>query len=438
MVLWWTLLGCTDFFGGGAKKGPPLLADFGVDVAAKRLRLGALNDESGPAKAIGRPWAIGKRVLLQRVNRGETELLPEGWTIELVERDHGYDTERAKAALDEIRDEVLFVTTSFGTAQTLALRDTLVEADLVAFPASVSTALVGHPLTPPLGATYDAQARRAVDYVVENADGGEVRLAVVYQDDAFGQDVLAGAKTGAQAYGLSLALSIPLQSDQDATVAAANADAALVDGDITHAVLGTLPPVTSAILDLAMDRDSVITWVGTTPSWSDRFAAEPRAAQRLARYVQTSSLPFWGEDVPGMTEFERGFRAYGGGAQADGYVLNSYVQGLVQLEAASTAIEAGDITRAGFRRALRQLRTVDAGGMLAPMDLSRMPGPVTDQVRILKPRIVSEGPRFEQVLPARRPGPRRERPGQAAIDDEANAGANPGEATEMDEDAPGR
>ncbi len=35
----------------------------GVDVEKKIIRIGALNDESGPAAAIGKPYALGKRIL---------------------------------------------------------------------------------------------------------------------------------------------------------------------------------------------------------------------------------------------------------------------------------------------------------------------------------------------------------------------------------------
>ena len=79
-----TLLGCSGGSTGAA--GVP-----GVDLERKLLRIGALNDESGPVAAIGRPYALGKRLLAAEINAGDSGLLPDGWTVELVERDHGYN-----------------------------------------------------------------------------------------------------------------------------------------------------------------------------------------------------------------------------------------------------------------------------------------------------------------------------------------------------------
>jgi len=413
--------GCA-LFGPSEPEVSPLLADHGVDVAERRIRIGALNDESGPARSIGHPFSVGKRILAARVNAGGTGLLPEGWTIELVERDHGYATDRATRALADIADDVLFVGTSFGTEHTVALQQSLTEADLVAFPASLSTVLQGHPLTPPLGASYEDEARRAVDFVVAQADGRPVRVAVVRQPDAYGEDVARGARRGARDWEIGPPLVLAASDGAEAI------GARIVAEEVTHVILGTLPPLTAALLEDARTRQSEVAFVGATPAWSDALVRRPDAAALLARYHQTSSLPFWGEELPGMADFEAAFEAYAADEPEDSYVLVSWAHGVVQLEAAAAAIEAGDVTRAGFRRALAGLHAVDAGGLLGPFDLSRLPGPVTRRVRILEPR-VGEGPRFEEALESARPGPRRGRPGQPAMDDEANVGSNPGEVT---------
>ena len=130
-----------------APPGPP-----GIDPQGKVIRIGVLNDESGPVASIGRPFAIGKRILARQVNAGGSGLLPEGWTVQLVERDHGYDAQRAVKFYDEIRGQVLFIGHSFGTPNTLPLRPLLERDHLVAFPASLSSRMAeferagrGHP-----------------------------------------------------------------------------------------------------------------------------------------------------------------------------------------------------------------------------------------------------------------------------------------------------
>ena len=84
---------------------PAIKTDVGVDLATKTIRIGTLNDESGPAAVIGKPYAVGKRILAAQINAGDSKLLPEGWKIELVERDHGYNPQASVQAFKELEKQ---------------------------------------------------------------------------------------------------------------------------------------------------------------------------------------------------------------------------------------------------------------------------------------------------------------------------------------------
>ena len=101
---------------------PAIKGKIGIDLEKKVVRIGALNAETGPAAVLGKPWAIGKRVLAAEVNSGKSTLLPKGWKIELVERDHGYNPSKSQQGLAALKDQVLFFATSFGTPPTMPLR----------------------------------------------------------------------------------------------------------------------------------------------------------------------------------------------------------------------------------------------------------------------------------------------------------------------------
>ena len=82
----------------------------------------------------------------------------------------------------------------------------------------------------------------------------------------------------------------------------------------------------------------------------------------FANYLQTNGIPYWGEDVPGMTEFIAAWDTYGKDmGKPDFYVLASYIQGLTQIEAARRAIEAGDITREGYKTQVKSLKGLGLG-----------------------------------------------------------------------------
>ncbi|MBI4259987.1 MAG: hypothetical protein HY658_05420, partial [Actinobacteria bacterium] len=68
------------------------------------------------------------------------------------------------------------------------------------------------------------------------------------------------------------------------------------------------------------------------------------------------------------------------------YILASYIQGLVEIEAARRAIEGGDISRAGYLEALRSISDFDARGLLnAPIDLTQFPYITNTDARVLQP-----------------------------------------------------
>lgn len=422
------VVGCgeTESADEAARQAPSLQVDKGVDATAKVITIGALNDESGPALAIGKPYAVGKRVLAARINAGGSGLLPEGWTVKLVERDHGYNPQKSVQSYDEIKDEVLFVGTSFGTQNTLPLRPKLEIDGLVAFPASLSSAMAEHPNTPPIGAPYNSEAKRALDFIVSQAGGTDgVKAGIVYQKDDYGKDGLAGFEEAAEAYGVEIVAKQtidPGQRDMAAVVTS------LKDAGATHVVLAVLPSGTGPIIGTAASLQFAPMWVGVTPAWIDRFFdPEVIPSAVLANFYWAQSLPYWGEDVPGMSEFASTWETHGAdfGIPQDWYILVSYIQGLTQIEAAKRAIEKGDVSRAGFKTALNSMTAFDAGGMMNPVDLSKTPYVVTDQVRVLKPDFAKKT--WTEVLPYGTPGkPMAVAPSEVPAD-AANAAEEGGE-----------
>ena len=374
----------------------------GIDAGAKVVSMGALNDESGPVSAIGKPWAVGKRILARHVNDGGTGLMPEGWTVALVERDHGYDAQRAAQQLDEIRNEVLFLGHAFGTPHTLALRKALERHGIVAYPASLSSRMADFTWTPPLGPSYRLEAMRALDWVADTGGGAKkVRAGLVYQLDDYGNDARAGWVEAARLQGVTLAT--------EQGYAAGQAELAplvreLQQAGATHVLLATVPSATGPILAAAAQLGYAPVWIGSSPSWSDRFfdaTVIPSAV--FERYHWMTPFAVWGEDVPFMKGFLAAYDKYGRDAFApDMNILWSYGQGMLALEVASRMIAAGDLSRAGYLKALQALDRYDVQGAVPePLDFSRLPYVAGTRTRVMKPDFGRRG--WKVVAPYARP-----------------------------------
>ncbi|MCA9537765.1 MAG: ABC transporter substrate-binding protein [Myxococcales bacterium] len=387
------LVGCTKTEAPAPTKDAPKAAeaapafkfDKGVDAANKRIRIGTLNDESGPAAAIGKPFAIGKRILAAQINAGGTKLLPEGWTIELIEKDHGYDPGKAQQSYNAIKDDILLIGTSFGTPATLPLRPFLEKDGIVAFPASLSSQIAENAYTPPVGPPYTFEAMRAMDWAVEQAGGAaNVKAGIIYDQTDYGKDGLDGWKAAAAHHGVTLVADRaikPGQKDFTAEVAA------LKEAGATHVLMTILPSSTGPVLGTAAQMQFAPIWIGQTPSWVDAFFAHPKLPPPVfATFYWVNGLPFWGEKLPGMDAFLAAYEKHGKDlGKPDFYTLMSYVQGLVEVEAARRAIEAGDITRAGYMKALRSIDNFDGGGIMQPINLTKVPYVTGRLTRILQP-----------------------------------------------------
>lgn len=372
----------------------PAPAAPGVDLANKVVRIGALNDESGPAKTIGLPFANGKRLLVKAVEAGAVKALPEGWKVELVEKDHGYNPQQSVQLYKEIKDNVLFLTTSFGTPPTMPLLEDLKRDDAIAFPASLSSQMAANEHTPPLGPSYAVEAMRAMDWVVEQAGGADkVKAAIVYQRDDYGEDGVTGWKKAAEHHKVQIVSEQTIKpTDQDFTAVVK----ALKDAGATHVLLTVLPSATPGILGTAAKMKYAPTWIGNTPAWVDVFFAK-LPAPLVANFYWVTGLSYWGEELPGMKEFLEMWEQHGKATmgEPDFYILASYVHGLIQLEALKRAIEANDVTRAGYKKALHSLKGWDAGGLTQAVDLSAQPYMTSTRTRILKP--VMDKKTWEQV-----------------------------------------
>jgi ABC-type branched-subunit amino acid transport system substrate-binding protein len=373
--------------GPGTKEAPSetIKTDRGVDAANKVVKIGLLNDESGPAAQIGKPYAAGKRLLASRINAGGSGVLPEGWTIELVEKDHGYNPQQSVQHYQAIKNEVLFLGHSFGTPNTLPLVDMLERDNVIAFPASLSSEMAANENTPPLGPSYRVEAMRAMDWVIESAGGADkVKAGIVYQKDDYGQDGLDGWKAAAEKHGVEVVSEqtiAPGQKDVTAVVTA------LKSAGATHVLLTVLPSGTGPVLGTAAKLEYGPVWVGNTPSWIDGFfSPEVIPSAVFGNYHLVTGFSYWGEEVDGMKEFVALWDQHKAdlGVRQDWYVLLSYIQGLTELEALKRAIESKDVTRAGYQKALRSIEKFTAGGLAQPINLTTFPYVTSAQTRVLK------------------------------------------------------
>jgi branched-chain amino acid transport system substrate-binding protein len=334
--------------GGGQGAGDP-----GITVTS--IKLGGSYPFSGPASAYG---TIGKgaQAYFKYINdQGGVN----GRKIEFVTYDDGYEPQRALTNAKKLveQDRVFALFNTLGTANNLAIWDYAnqqkVPQVFVATGASNwGKDIAGHPYTIGWQPNYVTEAKVYATYLKQNKPSAKV--AVLYQNDAYGKDLLGGFETGIAGSGIKIVArqsyeaTDPSVASQVKQLAGSGADVFL---DITTPKFGAQAIATVAqttwkplhiLNNVAASKAQVLAPVGL------------KNAQGIisTAYFKDPEDPQWAQDQAMMT-YKTNLAKYQPGANPND-PFNAY-----GWTAASTMVDAlkqmGQPTRAALMEAVRHL-----------------------------------------------------------------------------------
>ena len=199
LVVVLVVAGCGRGAGGGGEG----VSDPGI--SQDRIRLGGSYPFSGPASAYG-TIAKGAQAYFEYVNdRGGVG----GRQIEFVTYDDGYEPQRALTNAKRLveQDRVFALFNTLGTANNLAIWDYAnqqrVPQVFVATGASNwGKDVAGHPFTIGWQPNYVTEAKVYATWLRQHQP--DAKVAVLYQNDAYGKDLLGGFERGIAGSGVQV------------------------------------------------------------------------------------------------------------------------------------------------------------------------------------------------------------------------------------------
>lgn len=198
--------------------------------APGEIRIGSVLDLSGPIALLGAPVRDGITLRFEEANQAGGV---HGRPLRLLVEDSAYDPKRGVLAVRKLlqRDEVFAFLSNMGTPVVMATLPTILESGrphLFPFSPHESTYLPLHPLKFQIFAPYQDYMAAAVGHMVDAR--GYKRVALLYQDDEYGLEVMKGVERALDARGLPLVEKTGYKrgatdfSGQIARLRAANAD----------------------------------------------------------------------------------------------------------------------------------------------------------------------------------------------------------------------
>jgi branched-chain amino acid transport system substrate-binding protein len=281
-------------------------------ITANSIKLGGSYPFSGPASAYGTIGASAKAYFDWLNAKGGVK----GRKIDFIALDDGYEPARALQNAKRLveQDKVFAMFNTLGTANNLATWDYLNQAKVPQVYVATGSSAWGadpskHPWTIGWQPDYVSEARVYASYLKDSKPNAKV--AVLYQNDAFGKDLLDGFKSAIQGSGTqvvaaeSYEVTDPTVDSQVSKLAASKADVFL---DITTPKFGAQ----------AIHRLTEIDWkplhILNNVAASKTLVLKPAglAASKgivSVAYLKDAEDPRWNSD-PAMQEYKAGLKQY--------------------------------------------------------------------------------------------------------------------------------
>ena len=338
--------------------------DFGVDLEAGTITIGQTADLTGPFAPLVNPIMAGQQMYWAWVNAnggiGGLEVLMET-------RDTAYQVEQHIAAYDELRDQVVAISHTTGSPQTLAIADALEEDSMIAVPATWYSGWTDTNIAPTVlhtGAPYCLEAMSLLDWLLDEEvkEGNDApTLAIASIPGDFGLDPMAGALLWAEANGIEVVYdgSGTIVPGQDLKPVA---DAIVASGaDLVYVT--TTPSTFSEVYGGALTQGFEAKWSGAGPTYNPAFLVSPIADAIQRDWYGGFYMQPWGGDSAGMALTMQLVEASGADIPANDYVGLGVVEAMLVHAALQKAYENGDMTRAGVLAAIKSLDNVDFMGV---------------------------------------------------------------------------
>lgn len=325
-------------------------------VSADKIVFGQPAPLDGPASALGLGMKMGLEAAFAEVNKAGGV---KGRKLELKSIDDGYEPtksiEAAKKLLEE--DKVFAIAGPVGTPTSAATQPIATAAGapfIGSFTGAEFLREPHKPLVMNIRASYFQETEAMVEHLTK--DLGATKIAIMYQDDAFGQAGLAGVKKALEKRQMPLAGEGTFERN---TVAVKTALLNIKKADPQAVIMISPYKPAAEFIKLAKQIKLDATFVNISFVGSDALAKELGPAG--AGVVITQVVPFPRDAAtPVVGRYHAALKATSPDAQPGFVSLEGYLVGRAII--AGLEKVDGDLTRKALLEAVQKAGTLDLGG----------------------------------------------------------------------------
>jgi ABC-type branched-subunit amino acid transport system substrate-binding protein len=325
-------------------------------VSADKVVFGQATALEGPASALGQGMKLGLEAAFAEINKAGGV---KGRKLELKSVDDGYEPSKSievvKKLLEE--DKVFAVAGAVGTPTAAATQPIAAAAGAPFIGAFTGAEFLREPYKPlvmNIRASYFQETEAMVEHLTK--DIGASKIAIMYQDDAFGQAGLAGVKKALDKRQMQLAGEGTFERNTLAVKAALLAIKKIQPDAII--MISPYKPA-AEFIKLARQIKLDATFVNISFVGSNALAKELGPAG--AGVVITQVVPFPNDAaIPVVGRYQAALKASAPDAEPGFVSLEGYLVGRTIIAALEKV--SGDLTRQAVVEAVQKAGTFDLGG----------------------------------------------------------------------------
>ena len=325
-------------------------------VSPDKIVFGQATALDGPASALGQGMKMGLEAAFAEINKAGGV---KGRKLELKSVDDGYEPTKSIEAVKKLleEDKVFAIAGAVGTPTAAATQPIATAAGAPFIGAFTGAEFLREPYKPlvlNIRASYFQETEAMVEHLTK--DLGASKIAIMYQDDAFGQAGLAGVKKALDKRQMQLAGEGTFERN---TVAVKTALLAIKKAE-PHAVIMISPYKPAAeFIKLAKQIKLDVTFVNISFVGSDALAKELGPVG--AGVVITQVVPFPKDAaIPVVGRYQASLKASAPDAQPGFVSLEGYLVGRAIISALEKV--SGDLTRQALIEAVQKAGTLDLDG----------------------------------------------------------------------------
>ncbi len=327
----------------------------GVDTATKTITVGGIGALSGPVAAAGKLLIRGSEVYFKALNDAGGI---GGYKINFVTGDSQYSPQLAVQQYTKLAPDVAIIGQVIGAPSAAALKDQAESDKLMFLAATADSSVLNYKYAFTSAIPYPLETINGIDYAVNQLNKKSSKFAIVYQDDAYGQDSLKGYKAAIQAFGLQDVGQIPFKvTDKDFTAQATQLKTS--GADVVW--MASQPTQTAQIMGAATQLGVAPQWMLQSAAFSSQLLGTPIKDVLLKAFVASYGVPWGDPNAPSEATKIAAIAKYAPDQKPDSYFSAGWAYGIVVTNILAKALSNGDISRDGILKAFESLKDVNLG-----------------------------------------------------------------------------